>query len=104
MRNEYKLYGDEALKVVEGLPKGLVDNAKTIIETEILMEKVKTNENIEYKNCSHFESVQIELTNALKQGNDKCNEYWQNQEADLTKKEIKQINEYIQKLIDAEKK
>ena len=68
------------------------------------MEKVKTNENIEYKNCSHLTAVRKELTNVLKNGDEPWNEYWQNQEADLTKKEIKQIKEYIQKWIDAEKK
>ena len=59
------------------------------------MEKVKTNPSIEYKNCSHLDAVKLELTNTLKQGEDAWNEYWNNQEADLSKNEIKQMKEYI---------
>ena len=58
-------------------------------------EKVKTNPSIEYTNCSHLDAVEIELTNLLKQGEEKWNEYWNNQETGLGKNEIKQMKEYI---------
>lgn len=104
IRNDYKLYGDSALSALKDLPKQFIEVIKDDLETEILMEKVKTNENIEYTDCSHLESVKLELTNILKQGDESWNQYWQNQEADLSKKEIKQIKEYIQKWIDATNK
>ena len=59
------------------------------------MEKIKTNPIIEYRNCSPLDAVEIELITTLKQGEEKWNEYWNNQEADLIKNEIKQIKEYI---------
>ena len=103
-RKNYQLYGDSALSALEDLPEQFQKTIKKSFETEILMEKIKTNENIEYKNCSHLLAVQIELTNVLKTGDESWNEYWQNQKVDLSKKDIKQIKEYIQKYIDAEKK
>ena len=95
MRENYKRYGDSALTALNSLPEETAKIIKTNLETEILMEKVKTNANIEYKNCSHINAVEIELTNLLKQGEDEWNEYWNNQEADLSKNEIKKIKEYI---------
>ena len=59
------------------------------------MEKVNTNPSIGYKNCSYLNAVKLELTNTLKQGEDEWNEYWNNQETDFGKNEIKQIKEYI---------
>lgn len=95
MRENYKRHGDSALNALNSLPEELVDIFKTSLETEILLEKVKTNPSIEYKNCSHLDAVKSELTNTLKQGEDAWNEYWNNQEADLSKNEIKQMKEYI---------
>lgn len=95
MRENYKLYGDSALTALNSLPEELADIIKKSLETEILMEKVKTNSSIEYKNCSHINAVEIELTNLLKQGEDEWNEYWNNQETGLGKNEIKQMKEYI---------
>jgi hypothetical protein len=62
---------------------------------EILMEHVKINPSIKYKNCSHLDAVEIELITTLKQGEEKWNEFWNNQQVDLTKNETKQIKEYI---------
>ena len=93
MREKYKRYGDSALNTLNSLPEEMAEIIKTNIETEILMEKVKTNPNIEYKNCSHLDAVKLELTNTLKQGEDAWNEYWNNQEADLSKNEIKKMKE-----------
>jgi hypothetical protein len=59
------------------------------------MEEVKTNPSIEYTTCSHLDAVEIELITTLKQGEEKWNEYWNNQEVDLSKNEIKKINESI---------
>ncbi len=95
MRENYKRYGDSALNTLNSLPEEMAEIIKTSLETEILMEKVKTNPSIEYKNCSHLDAVKLELTNTLKQGEDAWNEYWNNQEADLSKNEIKQMKEYI---------
>ena len=95
MRENYKRYGDSALNTLNSLPEEMAEIIKTNIETEILMEKVKTNPSIEYTNCSHLDAVEIELITTLKQGEDKWNEYWNNQEADLSKNEIKQMKEYI---------
>jgi hypothetical protein len=95
MRENYKRYGTSALNILKSLPKEMAKIIKTNLETEILMEKVKTNPNIEYKNCSHLDAVEIELITVLKQGEDKWNKYWNNQEADFGKNEIKQIKEYI---------
>ena len=105
LKNEIKPYGmDYFLKKIDSLPEAVVKLMQNNIVTEILMEKVKTNENIEYQNCLHLDAVKIELTNALKQGEEEWNNYWENQEADLSKNGIKQIKEYIQKYIDAKKK
>ena len=95
MRENYKQYGDSALNALNSLPEEIAEIIKTNLETEILMEKVKTNPSIKYKNCSHLDAVEIELITTLKQGEEKWNEYWNNQEADLSKNEIKQIKEYI---------
>jgi hypothetical protein len=95
MRENYKRYGDSALTALNSLPEESAKIIKTNLETEILMEKVKTNPSIEYANCSHINAVEIELITTLKQGEEKWNEYWNNQEADLSKNEIKQIKEYI---------
>ena len=95
MRENYKRYGDSALNALNSLPKEMAEIIKTNFETEILMEKVKTNPSIEYKNCSHLDAVEIELITTLKQGEDAWNEYWNNQEADFGKNGIKQIKEYI---------
>jgi hypothetical protein len=95
MRENYKLYGDSALNALNSLPEEMTEIIKTNLETEILMEKVKTNTSIEYANCSHLDAVEIELITTLKQGEEKWNEYWNNQEADFGKNEIKQIREYI---------
>lgn len=95
MRENYKRYGDSALTALNSLPEEMAEIIKTNLETEILMEKVKTNSSIEYKNCSHINAVEIELTNLLKQGEDEWNEYWNNQETGLGKNEIKQMKEYI---------
>ena len=63
LRNEIKLYGmDYFLKKIDSLPEAVVKLMQNDIETEILMEKVKTNENIEYQNCLHLDAVEIELT------------------------------------------
>lgn len=102
LRENYKRYGDSALNALKSLPKEMAEIIKTNLEIEILMEKVKTNPNIEYKNCSHLDAVEIELINTLKQGEDKWNEYWNNQEIDLSKNEIKQIKEYIKLHINNE--
>ena len=95
MRENYKQYGDSALNALNSLPEEMAEIIKTNLETEILMEKVKTNPSIEYKNCSHLDAVEIELITTLKQGEKKWNEFWNNQETDLSKNEIKQIKEYI---------
>ena len=103
-RNDYKLNSDAVLKNLESLPKGVVNIFKKNFDIEILIENQDTIKDIEYKNCSHFESVKLELMNVLKQGEDEWNEYWKNQETDLSKSEIKQIKEYIYKYVDTEKK
>jgi hypothetical protein len=95
IRENYKRYGDSALNALNSLPEEMVEIIKTNLETEILMEKVKTNPSIEYNNCSHLDAVEIELITTLKQGEDEWNQYWNNQEADLSKNEIKQIKEHI---------
>jgi hypothetical protein len=95
IRENYKQYGNSALNALNSLPEEMAEIIKTSLETEILMEKVKTNPSTEYKNCSHLDAVEIELITTLKQGEEKWNEYWNNQEADLSKNEIKQIKEYI---------
>ncbi|MCJ7637776.1 MAG: hypothetical protein MUO21_09835, partial [Nitrososphaeraceae archaeon] len=95
MRENYKRYGDSALNALNSLPEEMAEIIKTNLETEILMEKIKTNSSIEYKNCSHINAVEIELTNLLKQGEDEWNEYWNNQETGLGNNEIKQMKEYI---------
>jgi hypothetical protein len=95
MRENYKQYGDSGLNALNSLPEELADIIKKSLETEILMEKVNTNPSIEYKNCSYLNAVKLELTNTLKKGEDEWNEYWNNQEEDFGKNEIKQIKEYI---------
>jgi hypothetical protein len=95
MRENYKRYGDSALTDLNSLPEETAKIIKTNLKTEILMEKVKTNPSMEYANCPHLDAVEIELITTLKQGEEKWNEYWNNQEADLSKNEIKQIKEYI---------
>ena len=95
MRENYKRYGDSALNALNSFPEEMVEIIKTNLETEILMEKVKTNPSIKYKNCSHLDAVEIELITTLKQGEKEWNRYWNNQEADFGKNEIKQIKEYI---------
>ena len=102
MRENYKQYGDSALNALNSLPKEMAKIIKTNLETEILMEKVKTNPSIKYKNCSHLDAVEIELITTLKQGEEKWNEYWNNQEADLSKNETKQIKEYVKLHINNE--
>ena len=102
MRENYKQYGDSALNALNSLPDEIAEIIKTNLETEILMEKVKTNPSIEYTNCSHLDAVEIELITTLKQGEEKWNRYWNNQEADLSKNEIKQIKEYIKLHINNE--
>src|ERR671911_1175633 len=102
IRENYKRYGDSALNALNSLPEEMVEIIKTNLETEILMEKVKTNPSIEYKNCSHLDAVEIELITTLKQGQEKWNEYWNNQEADLSKNKIKQIKDYIKLHINNE--
>ena len=105
LRNEIKLYGmDYFLKKIDSLPEAVVKLMQSNMETQILMEKVKTNENIEYKNCLHLDAVELELTNALKNGDESWNGYWKNQKTDLSKKEIDQIKTYIQKHIDTKKR
>ena len=102
MRENYKLYGNSALNALNSLPEELTDIIKPNLETEILMEKVKTNPSIEYKNCSHLDAVEIELITTLKQGGeDEWNQYWNNQ-ADFGKNEIKQMKEYIKLYIHNE--
>jgi hypothetical protein len=95
MRENYKQYGDSALNALNSFPEEIAEIIKTNLKTEILMEKIKTNPSIEYVNCSHLDAVEIELITTLKQGKEKWNQYWNNQEADLSKNEIKQIKEYI---------
>jgi hypothetical protein len=95
MREKYKRHGDSALNALNSLPEEMVEIIKTNLETEILMEKVITNRSIEYKNCSPLDAVEIELITTLKQGEDEWNRYWNNQEADFGKNEIKQIKEHI---------
>ena len=95
MRGNYNRYDDSALNDLNSLSEEMAEIIKTNLETEILMEKIKTNPSIEYTNCSHLDAVEIELIITLKQGEEKWNEYWNNQEADLSKNEIKKIKEYI---------
>jgi|SRR5687767_11535236 len=95
MRENYKRFGDSALNALNPLSEEMAKIIKTNLETEILMEKVKTDPSIEYTNCSHLDAVEIELITTLKQGEDEWNRYWNNQEADFGKNEIKQIKEYI---------
>ena len=102
MRENYKQYGDSALNALNSLPEEIAEIIKTNLETEILMEKVKTNPSIEYKNCSHLDAVEIELITTLKQGEEKWNRYWNNQDAEFGKNEIKQIKEYIKLHINNE--
>jgi hypothetical protein len=102
MRENYKQYGDSALNALNSLPTEIAKIIKTNLETEILMEKVKINPSIKYKNCSHLDAVEIELITTLKQGEEKWNEFWNNQEADLSKNETKQIKEYVKLHINNE--
>ena len=102
MRENYKQYGDSALNALNSLPTEMAKIIKTNLETEILMEKVKINPNIKYTNCSHLDAVEIELITTLKQGEEKWNKFWNNQEADLSKNETKQIKEYIKLHINNE--
>ena len=95
MRENYKRYGDSALNALYSLPEEMAEIIKTSLETEILMEKVKTNPNIEYENCSHLDAVEIELITTLKQGQEEWKRYWTNQEVDFSDDEIKKIKEYI---------
>ena len=102
MRENYKQYGDSALNALNSLPEEIAEIIKTNLETEILMEKIKTNPSIEYVNCSHLDAVEIELITTLKQGEEKWNRYWNNQDAEFGKNEIKQIKEYIKLHINNE--
>jgi hypothetical protein len=102
MRENYKQYGDSALNALNSLPKEMAKIIKTNLETEILMEKVKINPSIKYKNCSHLDAVEIELITTLKQGQEKWNEYWNNQQVDFSKNETKQIKEYVKLHINNE--
>ena len=102
MRENYKQYGDTALNALNSLPKEMAKIIKTNLETEILMEKIKTNPSIEYANCSHLDAVEIELITTLKQGEEKWNEYWNNQQVDFSKNETKQIKEYVKLHINNE--
>ena len=95
LREDYKRHGNSALNVLASLPKEMKEIIKTNLETEILMEKVKTNPNIEYENCSHLDAVEIELITTLKQGQEEWKRYWTNQEVDFSDDEIKKIKEYI---------
>jgi hypothetical protein len=95
LRENYKLHGDSALNVLTPLSKEMTEIIKTNLETEILMEKVHTNPNIEYENCSHLDAVEIELITTLKQGQEEWKSYWNNQGGDFSENEIKQIKEYI---------
>src|SRR5215203_6641516 len=95
MRENYNRYGDSALNALNSLSEEMAEIIKTNLETEILMEHVKINPSIKYKNCSHLDAVEIELITTLKQGEEKRNEFWNNQQVDLTKNETKQIKEYI---------
>jgi hypothetical protein len=102
MRENYKRYGDSALTALHSLPEETAKIIKTNLETELLMEKVKTNPSIEYANCSHLDAVEIELITTLKQGQEKWNEYWNNQQVDFSKNETKQIKEYVKLHINNE--
>ena len=95
MRGNYNRYDDSALNALNSLTEEMAEIIKTNLETEILMEEVKTNPSIEYTNCSHLDAVGIELITTLKHGQEKLNEYWNNQDAGLSKNEIKKIKEYI---------
>ena len=95
MRENYKRQGDSALNALNSLTEEMAEIIKTNLETEILMEEVKTNPSIEYTNCSHLDAVGIELITTLKHGQEKWNEYWNDQDAGLSKNEIKNIKEYI---------
>lgn len=95
MRENYKRDRDSALNPLNSLSEEIAEIIKTNLETEILMEEVKTNPSTEYTDCSHLDAVEIELINTLKHGEEKWNEYWNTQEADLSKNEIKKIKEYI---------
>jgi hypothetical protein len=95
LRENYKLHGDSALNALTSLPEEITEIIKSNLETEILMEKVKTNPNIEYENCSHLDAVEIELVTTLKQGQEEWEIYWNNQKGDFSENEIKQIKEYI---------
>lgn len=99
MRENYKLYGDNALDLIDDLPESLVDMIKRNIETEILIDNLDVTKNIEYKNCSHFESVKLELINVLKQGEDEWDNYWKNTDMQVSKKDLQQIKKYIQSYI-----
>jgi hypothetical protein len=104
LREKYKLYGDAALKDLNALPNELKDQIKANIQTEILIDSLDTNKRIEYKNCSHFESVKLELINILKQGGEEWDNYWKTTDAELNKSELKQIKKYIQSYIKADTK
>jgi hypothetical protein len=95
MRENYNRYDDSALNALNSLTEEMAEIIKTNLETENLMEEVKTNPSIEYTNCSYLDAVGIELITTLKQGQEKWNEYWNNQDAGLSKNEIKKIKEYI---------
>ena len=99
MRENYKLYGDDALDLLDDLPESLVDMIKRNIETEILIDNLDVTKNIEYKNCSHFESVKLELINVLKQGEQEWDNYWKNTDTEVSKKDLQQIKKYIQSYI-----
>ena len=71
MRENYKLFGDSALNALNPLSEEMAKIIKTNLETEILMEKVKTDPSIEYTNCSHLDAVGIELITTLKHGQEK---------------------------------
>jgi hypothetical protein len=95
MRENYNRYDDSALNALNSLTEEMAEIIETNLETEILMEEGKTNPSIEYTNCSHLDAGGIEFITTLKQGQEKWNEYWNNQDAGLSKNEIKKIKEYI---------
>ena len=99
MRENYKLYGEHALDLLDDLPESLVDKIKRSIETEILIDNLDVTTNKEYKNCSHFESVKLELINVLKQGEQEWDNYWKNTDTEVSIKDLQQIKKYIQSYI-----
>ena len=71
MRENYKRDRNSAINALNSLSEERAEIIKTNLETEILMEEVKTNPSIEYTDCSHLDAVEIELINTLTQGEGK---------------------------------